>query len=126
GSVVLGKHALDILLLEAPCGELAAKMTVTGARPRVAVEAKADASLLGKLIDEMRTCLDADAPGDHTEHNKCRAIAELQPKFFLGVAAGEPWRLFTVVDRDGRAVLGDELPDLDGLNFLSTKPARST
>jgi hypothetical protein len=51
---------------------------------------------------------------------KCVAIAELRPRLFLVVAAGETWRLFTVVERDGQAVLGDELPDLNRLHFLST------
>lgn len=120
GTDVLRYDALDILLLEAPCTELAAKMTITAAHPRIAVEAKADAKLLGKLINEMRTCQAADASGGHQEHNKCIAIAELRPRLFLGVAAGETWRLFTVADRGGRAVLGDELPDLDALHFSST------
>jgi hypothetical protein len=117
GRVVLGFGALDILLLEAPCKELAAKMTITAARSHVGVEAKANVKLLGKLVDEMRACQTASVPRVHSQHKKCLAIAELRPRLFLGVAAAETWRLFTVVEREGRAVLGDELPDLDDLHF---------
>jgi hypothetical protein len=35
------------------------------------------------------------------------------------VAAAETWRLFTVVERHGRATLGDELPNLERLQFSS-------
>jgi hypothetical protein len=85
----------------------------------VAVEAKADAKLLSKLLREMRAC-QAGAPHNQNDHKKCLAIAVLRPRLFLGVAAGETWSIFTVVERDGRSVLGDELPNLDNLHFLST------
>jgi hypothetical protein len=119
GRVVLRREALDILLLEAPCKGLAAKMTVTAARSRVGIEAKANAKLLSKLLDELRACQTASVPRSHSQHKKCLAIAGLQPRFFLGVAAAQTWRLFTVVERGGRAVLGDELPNLDDLHFSS-------
>lgn len=95
-------------------------MPIAAARPRVGVEAKADAKLLDKLLDGMRACQASGTPHGASDHKKCLAISELQPRLFLGVAAGETWRLFTVVQRDGRAVLGDELPDLDGLHFSAT------
>jgi hypothetical protein len=120
GTDVVHYGALDILLLETPCAELAAKMPITAARPWVGVEAKATAKLLDKLLEGMRACQASSAPHGASDHAKCLAIAELQPRFFLGVAAGETWRLFTVVERDGRAVLGDELPDLNDLHFSPT------
>jgi hypothetical protein len=92
-------------------------MTITAGQPRVAVEIKADAKLLDKLFAEIVACQTATAPIVHTEHNKCRAIAELQARLFLGVAAGETWRLFTVIEHDGRTVLGNELADLNDLHF---------
>ena len=117
GEVVLTGEALDILLLETPCAELTATMTVTGARARVGVEAKATAKQLDKLLDGMRACQTSSAPHSGTDHKKCLAIVELQPRLFLGVAAGEIWRLSTVVERQGRSVLGDELADLRCLHF---------
>lgn len=120
---VLTDGALDILLLDAPCTDLAAKMTLTAAMPRVGVEAKARAQVLGKLLGGMRACQASGAPHGASGHKKCLAIAELRPRLFLGVAAGEIWRLFTVFERDGRGALGEELPDLDGLHFSSTEPA---
>jgi hypothetical protein len=84
GSVVVGGGALDILLLEAPCTELAAKMTIATVRSRVGVEAKADPKLLGKLVDEMRSCQASSAPHGASAHKKCLAIAELRPRLFLG------------------------------------------
>jgi hypothetical protein len=120
GTVVLGTSGLDILLLESPRTEPAAKMTIDEARSRLAVEVKADAKLLGKLLDRMRARQAADAAIPHTNHASCLAIAELRPPLFLAVAANETWRLFNVVERDGRAVLGDELPDLDRLQFSSS------
>ena len=117
GSVVLPNEALDILLLETRCTELSAGMTLAATRSRVGIEAKATARLLGKLLDEMRGCRAASAPSLHSEHKKCLAIDALRPRLFLGVAAGETWRLFAVVEHEGRAALGDELSNLDGLHF---------
>jgi hypothetical protein len=122
GRVVLRYEALDILLLEEPCSEPPAKMSIATARSRVGIEVKATPKLLGKLIDTMRRCQAASAPLAHANHNNCRAIAELRPPLFLGVAANT-WRLFAVVERNGQAVLGDELPDLDRLSFLSNSPS---
>ena len=113
GHEVLHQDALDILLLEEPCSALTATMPVAVARSRVGIEAKATAKLLDKLLDGMRACEMFGRPHDKTDHKKCLAIAELRPHLFLGVAAGETWRLFTVVERNGRAVLGKELPGLD-------------
>lgn len=77
-----------------------------------------------QALDGMRACHAEGAAHGRSDHVKCSAIAELRPDLFLGVAAGETWRLFTVVEENGRAVLGDELPDLDGLHFLpGTRPA---
>ncbi len=42
GREVLRYEALDALLLEEPCAELAAKMPLLAARSRVAVEGKGD------------------------------------------------------------------------------------
>lgn len=117
GHEVLRYEALDTLLLEEPCAELAAKMPLAAARSRVGVEAKATAKMLDKLLAGMRACHADGAPHVRTDHVKCSAIAVLRPRLFLGVAAAETWRLFTVVESSGRAVLGDELPDLDGLHF---------
>jgi hypothetical protein len=113
GRNVLRREALDILLLEKPCAELPSKMPIAAARSRVGVEAKADKRRLDKLVEQMRACEAAV----HAEHNKCRALQIFRPQLFLGVAAAETWRLFRVAERDGRAVLGDELPDLDRLYF---------
>ena len=117
GTDVVKNDALDILLLEAPCTELAAKMPFVTARPRVGVEAKARGKQLDKLLEGMRACRASRAPHDKSDHTKCLAVAELHPQLFLGVAASERWRLFTVVEHNGRPVLGDELPGLDGLYF---------
>lgn len=120
GRVAVRYEALDILLLEQPCGDLAATMPLAAARSRVGVEAKSNAVLLEKLIAEIRRCQAATVPSKHREHPKCLALAELRPALFLGVAASETWRLFTVVERDGRAILGDELPNLELLHFRTT------
>jgi hypothetical protein len=117
GDEVLESEALDTLLLEEPCAELAAKMPLAAARSRVGVEAKATAKRLDKLLAGMRACHAEGAPHIGTDHVKCSAIAVLRPCLFLGVAAAETWRLFAVVERSGRAVLGDELPNLDRLHF---------
>jgi hypothetical protein len=76
-------------------------------------DVKADEKLLDSLFREIRAC----QAGKHGEHHKCEAIEVLRPRFFLGVAAGESWRLFSVGVRDGRAVLADELSDLRELSF---------
>ncbi len=117
GREVLHQDALDILLLEDPCPALAATMTVTAMRSRVGIEAKASAKMLDKLLEGMRACQTINTPHSSSDHAKCSALAELQPQLFLGVAAGT-WRLFTVIERDGRAVLGDELNSLDRLHFV--------
>ena len=117
GREVLRYEALDILALEEPCAELAAKMPVQAARSHVGIEAKATPRALEKLLAGMRACQTDGTPHSRTDHVKCSAIAVLRPRLFLGVAAAETWRLFDVVERDGRAALGDELPDLDRLRF---------
>lgn len=110
------RQAVDILLLEKPCPRLPSKMTKSAARSCVVVEAKADTRALDLLIDEMRACQGES----HGQHNKCEALNVFQPRFFLGVAAGEDWRLFPVVTRGGRKVLGKKpLP----LNRLQYKPS---
>jgi hypothetical protein len=120
GHKVLRYEALDTLLLEEPCAELAAKMPLSAARSRVGVEAKATAAMLDKMLAGMLACHAEGAPHSEPDHVKCSAIAVLRPRLFLGVAAAETWRLFTVVERHGRAVLGDELSDLDALRFSAT------
>jgi hypothetical protein len=117
GRVALTYDALDILLLEEPCAEPPGKMPVAGARSRVGIEAKATAKMLDKLLQGIRACHVEGRSHDRSDHVKCSAIVVLRPPLFLGVAASETWRLFTVVDCDGRAVLGDELPDLKRLHF---------
>jgi len=64
------------------------------------------AALLGDLLEEMRRCRDFGTPRG-SEHAKCKAIAVIEPELFLGIAANETWRLFTVDRVDSRAVLGD-------------------
>jgi hypothetical protein len=113
GSRVLHQDALDILLLERPCPQLSARMCLDEARSRIVVETKATAELLQHLLREMRACQAIR----HPEHEKCVALQVLRPRFFLAVAASETWRLFTVADRNGRAALGEELPDLEALRF---------
>src|SRR4051812_14249169 len=85
---------------------------------------RANAKMLERLLEGMRACHRDGTPHNRSDHVKCAAIAALRPRLFLGVAAAETWRPFTVVERHGRAVLGDELPHLDGLRFLAmTEPA---
>ena len=119
GREILRYEALDILVLEEPCAELPAKMPVQAARSHAGVEAKATPRMLEKLLAGMRACQTDGTPHSRSDHVKCSAIAVLRPRLFLGVAATETWRLFNVVERDGRAVLGDELPDLDRLRFAA-------
>ena len=116
---LLPYEALDILVLEEPCAELPARMPVQSARSHVGVEAKATPKMLAKLLAGMRACQNDGLRHSRSDHVKCTAIAVLRPRLFLGVAAAETWRLFNVVERDGRAVLGDELPDLDRLRFAA-------
>jgi hypothetical protein len=116
---VLRYEALDILALRKPCAELAAKMSMHAARSSVGIEAKATPEMLEKLLTGMRACQSHGTPHSRSDQVKCAAIAVLRPRLFLGVAAAETWRLFSVVERDGRAVLGDELPDLDRLRFAA-------
>jgi len=124
GREVLRYEALDILLLEEPCPEPAAKMPLAAARSRVGIEAKANAKVLDKLLRGMRACQANSTPHSVTDHVKCSAIAVLHPRLFLGVAAVETWRLFTVVECEGRPVLGDELADLDVVRFSAmSEPA---
>jgi hypothetical protein len=84
----------------------------------VAVETKATPKFLDRLLREMRAC----RATSHAEHEKCLALQVLRPRLFLAVAASETWRLCTVIERDGRAVLGDELPDLQRLQFSTAAP----
>jgi hypothetical protein len=120
GRTVLKQDAADILLLAEPCHLPTATMTVDAARSRVAVEAKATAKMVDKLLQGIRACQTTGAAHHPSDHVKCSVIRELRPQLFLGVAAGT-WRLFDVVEREGLAVLGDELPNLDELYF--TRPA---
>lgn len=113
GTLLLQYDALDILALEYPSVALASKMSAASTRCRVAVETKADAKLLDRLVRYMRGC-DGEL---HPEHAKCRAIDVLHPRLFLGVAAGETWRLFSMREDGGRVSLGDELSTLDRLRF---------
>lgn len=113
GSRVLHQDALDILLLEKPCPQLSVRMGLDEARSRAVVETKATARLLQVLVREMHDC----QATEHPEHEKCVALQVLRPGLFLAAAASETWRLFTVVERDGRAVLGEELPNLERLRF---------
>jgi hypothetical protein len=91
-------------------------MRLEEARSRVVVETKATAKLLQHLLREIRACQTTG----HPEHKKCVALQVLRPQLFLAVAASATWRLFTVDDREGRAVLGDELPDLEALRFSAS------
>ena len=119
GRTVLRREALDILLLENACPNLPSKMPISAARSRVAVEVKADPKILIEMLGRIRACQMGQAVPGHSksEHKKCVAIEVLRPALFLGVAAGETWRLFNIAEQDGRAVLGEELPELDALTF---------
>jgi hypothetical protein len=72
--------------------------------------------VLEDLLGEISGCRDDGTPHG-PEHAKCKAIAAIKPELFLGIAAHKTWRLFTVDHVDGRAVLGDELRDLERLAF---------
>lgn len=111
GGVVLGNDALDILVLKEPVVQLTSRMPIATTSVRVAVEAKATAKMLDRLLAGMRACCADGAPHDGSDHMKCSAITELHPSLFLGVAAAS-WRLFKIVERDGRVGLGKELDDL--------------
>lgn len=111
GTVVLGNDALDILVLEEPSDQLRSKMPLATTQVRIGVEAKATAKMLDRLLAGMLACRSGGAPHDGSDHTKCSAITELHPSLFLGVAAAS-WRLFEVVEWDGRAGLGKELDDL--------------
>ena len=115
GQRLLHHDALDILLLEEPCPRLSSRMSPVATHSRVAVETKATPKLLDRLLREMRAC----RATSHAEHKKCLALQVIRPQLFLGVAASETWRLCNVTERDGRAVLRDELPDLESLRFSS-------
>jgi hypothetical protein len=117
GLPVLSGGALDILLLEQPCSQLTKKMTRGAVRSRVGIEVKADAKKLDALLGEMGTCQPSVTDPVHREHRKCQAIDVFRPHRFVGVAAGEVWRVFDVVSRDGRFVVAEELPGLDDLRF---------
>jgi hypothetical protein len=114
---VLTREALDILALKEPCVDLPSKMTVATARLRVAVEAKATGVGLDRLLKGMRACQGRGMRG-HTgsNHKKCLGIEVFGPQLFLGVAAGDDWRLCCVDTGDGRAVLGKPC-DLACLRF---------
>lgn len=119
GQRLLRYEALDILLLEEPCPIPTAKMSREAVRSRVAVEAKDTAEKLDRMLANIRACQKGGMLRSHppTEHKKCLAIEVLRPRFFLGVAAGETWRLFSVQEVSGHAALGEELADLDALHF---------
>lgn len=113
----LRREALDILLLEHSSG-LRSEMTLAEVRSRVGVEVKETPKKLDDLLRGMRACQGEVHPGHaKSAHQKCKAIDVLRPRLFLAVAAAEDWRLFTVVRRDDRAVLGKRLPTLDRLYF---------
>lgn len=120
GSITLGNDALDILVLEKPGLRLTSMMPLATTPVRVGVEAKATAKMLAQLLAGMRACCSEDAAHDGSDHKKCSAIAELRPPLFLGVAAAT-WRLFDIVDRAGRAGLGEELNDLSLLRFAGKR-----
>jgi hypothetical protein len=112
---LLTVSSLDILMLDEPDPLPSATMDPTKTSCRVGVEVKKTSIYLDRLVSGMKSCR---AGSPHTaEHKKCLAIEHLRPRLFLVVAAGEDWRLFRVEDADGRAVLGDQLPDLDPLYF---------
>ena len=117
---LLRREALDILVLEAPWRELSSTMSITAARTRVAVEAKADRESLARLLGKMQDCqegrFDPDDSRHRMDHKKCKALDVLRPRCFLGVAANETWRVFTVLERDGRAAFAEELRTLDCLH----------
>lgn len=118
GHDVLDYDALDILALEAPSIPLTAKMAAAALPTQVAIEAKATPKMLNHLIAGMLACHADATPHDRTDHVKCNAVDVLRPRFFLGVAARETWRIFTVGKHDGRHTLGEELtPDLRALHF---------
>jgi hypothetical protein len=125
---VLTREALDILALEEPCAEHLSKVSIAAARSQlrveVGVEVKATKRLLEKLVSGMQSC-QGESQGSHSDkdHKKCLAIEVFRPRLFLGVAASETWRLFPIVERDGRAVLGDELRGLDDLHFDQSGPS---
>jgi hypothetical protein len=120
-SPLLRREALDILVLEEPCAALPSKMRPAASRCRAGVEAKADKKSLDRLVEQMRACQKGCiSPGDprhKDDHKKCLAIDLLQPELFLGIAAAETWRLFTLDRRQDKVVFGQELPTLDRLHF---------
>ena len=113
---LLHHDAADILVLDDARPALRASMTPSEVRSRVVVEVKATAAMLTDLVEEMRSCRDHGTPHG-SEHAKCKAIAVIAPELFLGIAANENWRLFSIDHVEGRVVLGDELPDLGQLKF---------
>lgn len=117
GVEVVTREALDILALEDSYPQLPSRMTFGEVRTRVAIEVKADGASLSKLLHGMQVC-QGESQGLHedTDHKKCLALQAFRPELFLGVAAGETWRVFGVEQRDGRAVVGAPR-DLDCLNF---------
>ena len=120
GDELLTVSALDVLLLDEPCRQPSATMNPTTMSCRVGVEVKQTSRYLDSLIRGMRGCKGSPDRGhSRSEHKKCQALDLLHPRFFLGIAAGEDWRLFKVQECDGRAVLGEQLPDLDLLYFDS-------
>jgi hypothetical protein len=119
GRELLNHDALDLIMLEHACQTPTGKMSPDQLRSRVVGDAKAHPKELESLIREMRECRAGGGSIEHQEHAKCRGLAVLRPPLFLGVAADQTWRLFTVEVEDGRSVLGDELPDLDRLHYPS-------
>lgn len=117
GREILHYDALDILLLEQPVPVPPAKMSLAGARSRIGVEAKADAKRLDRLLTGIRACQLEGTAHHRSDHAKCAAIAALRPQLFLGVAAADTWRLFTIVEHEGRPVLGEEQEDVSAVRF---------
>jgi hypothetical protein len=119
GEILIAQDAVDILVLEAPCAVPEWRMSVSVMHSRVVGEVKRNSAEVEKLIQEMRVCQSAcESNRSHDEHNKCRAIAALRPRFFLAVGAAETWRLFRVAELGGQAALADEVtPDLSDLRF---------
>lgn len=107
GAEILHQDALDVLLLDDGCAQLARKMPKAALRSSVIAEAKFHAVEQAAMIRKMRNCDGTD----HNEHAKCRGLQTFEPNFFLAVAASETWRLFKVIEGpDGRRILGDEIP----------------
>ena len=60
--------------------------------------------------------LDISTNKNQVVESVSKPMEVFRPRLFLGVAAGEDWRLFDVEEGEGRVVLG-EPRDLDWLHF---------